>query len=908
MNKKKLALRLRKNYGHLNFEPSLHDGRSFFYYREGEINLSDTESRILDRARNHRGDILTPELLNLIEHSNFPEIYYTPEFSRPQKMSIKPIGSWAAGFRYYSLDKFKPLFIPVIYPEGEEDMNKTIPLVSDFFQNHHYLYTMEKGTVHLIERDPVLVEIVKSFKNSGPFSLGEAREILDSFQMQGIETVEEFPEFEFHELNSFPILEMSKGRRNELHLTLYFDYEGIKRPFRNLEESIILEQTPEKILFSRRDLSFEQAICSRCLYTFGREVRTKIFEAVQNYNFSLTMDMDEFLAKYGEELLNYGIQLKRKQDRMGIVGRGRIFFRLKEEEERFQIKALVNSENGSEPIELDTDLLEQNYAAGNRGLYIIDREHIHLLQALYGLGMGKDGELRTCRNNIGVVNLIYNALEDQQHETVLRLRKLEKGIENFDIEEAVRISGNFKGGLRDYQQAGVNWLHFLHRSGLNGCLADDMGLGKTVQTLAFLQNLYDQGELKRVLIVAPVSTLPNWENEIKRFCPGLSCLRHAGTDRTGSTEDLKTPVITLVSYQTLRNDIIRFREIDYTYVILDEAQYIKNAGTQAFKSVRVLRSFRRLSLTGTPVENRTMDLWSQMDFLNPGLLGPVDHFQKRFIVPIEEKEDREKREQLKKIVYPFILRRKKEDVLDDLPPRSEIVRYTEMAPDQAALYRQLLDKYRKEIFQLTEKKGIAGAQIDILQALMKLRQAVLFPAMLGKRYKDISSRKFDVLKLHLRDITSGEHKVLIFSQFVKSLSLIKEWLEEENIDYSYLDGATKNRQKEIEHFQEDRDCKVFLISLKAGGTGINLTAADYVIIFDPWWNPAAEAQAIDRTHRIGQTRPVTAFRFIMKNTIEEKIMELQNRKKELMQDLIATEESIFKSMTKEDLEELFKLS
>jgi superfamily II DNA or RNA helicase len=899
MTKIKLTLRLRKTFGNLSFTPSLYDGHAFRHYKEGEINLSITEQIVLNQIDRTKGDIFIPELIELLDVPDFPDIYYNSDFSRPRKVKVTTVESWSVGFTFSSFDKYAPLFTPVIYPEGEIDERKAVSLFSDFFQNNNYLYTMIEGRIHLFDRDPLLAELIKVFKHREDYNMSQAQETLDNFQMQGIKTEDHFPVFEYRELNSRPILELSRGRRNEVHLILFFEYETYQLPFRNSEESIILEKTRDRITFSRRDMGFEQAICSRCLYTFGETIQTKIYGAVRHYNFALNISGEEFLARYGETLLNYGIELKRKGDKKNLISRGKL---------SFQIKAFILSEEEEDPVELNKDFLEQNYyVSGNKGYYIIDQTEIKQLKSLYGLGLDKEGVIRTNRNNIGVINLIYNTLQEKDSNSLIRLKELRNRIDNFDIRESVDISKKFQGELRDYQQAGVNWFHFLHRSGLNGCLADDMGLGKTVQTLAFLQNLYDSGELKRVLIVAPVSTLPNWEHEIHRFTPRLSCLKQAGPDRTTSLEELKTPTITLISYQTLRNDILHFKKINYSYVILDEAQYIKNASTQAFKSVRILQSEHRLSLTGTPVENCTMDLWSQMDFLNPGLLGKTNIFQKRFILPIEEDQDEEKIDLLRKIVYPFILRRKKEDVLDDLPPRAEIIRYTEMAPDQAALYEQLLDKYREEILQITEEKGIGGARFDILQALMRLRQVVLFPAMLGEEYKKISSRKFDVLKLHLKDIASEDHKVIIFSQFVKSLTIMREWLDDEQIEYSYLDGSTKDRKSEIDAFQEDPNRKVFLISLKAGGTGINLTAADYVIIFDPWWNPAAEAQAIDRTHRIGQTRPVTAFRLIMKDTIEEKILELQKRKKELMNDLVVTEESIFKSITKKDLEELFKI-
>ncbi|MDC7218780.1 MAG: DEAD/DEAH box helicase [Spirochaetales bacterium] len=895
----KLALKLRKNLGKLHFEPTLHNGHTLLRYKSGAIKSSRTAEVILSEAKIHKGDILSPTTIKLLENPDFPDIYFLQSLSRPQKLTIRYINDWAVGFKFTSFDGSTPLYVPVIYPKGDCSDEGAFPLTAGFYQNSFYYYTLEEEQITLLDRNSSLFELIKSFKKSKPFTMSEAQDILDSLQMQGLETCNNFPEFEYCELNSYPILEITPTRRNDLHLTLYFDYEGRLYPFRNTGETIILDKNPQRYLYTRRDTIYEQAICSRCLITFGHDIHTKIYGAVKHYNFALNREREDFLTQYGKTLLDYGICLREKGNKKTILGQGSLTFHVNRNNDWLDIEAYVSTDEGRERIHLEEGDLEQGYASAQKGLFFIDKEQIELIQELQDLGMDKTGLMRTSSNNIGLINLIYNSLQNKEDDEVLRLNKLKQSLEDFDPTETYPVDEAFAGNLRDYQQAGVNWLHFLHRSGLNGCLADDMGLGKTVQTLAFLQNLYSQGELKRVLIIAPVSTLPNWENEIHRFTPHFSCLRHAGSNRKETREELESPTVTLVSYQTLRNDILLFKDISYSYVILDEAQYIKNAATQAFKSVRVLQSEHRLSLTGTPVENRTMDLWSQMDFLNPGILGPAEKFHKQFILPIEEHSNEEKRDLLKKLVYPFILRRKKEDVLAELPPRSEIVRYMEMAPDQAQLYRQLLDKYRAKI--------LSKEKFDILQALLHLRQAVLFPSLLGEEHTSVSSRKFDALKLHLRDITSEGHKVLIFSQFVKSLKIIQQWLDEEGRDYSYLDGATKKRQEQIDAFQNDPERKVFLISLKAGGTGINLTAADYVIIFDPWWNPAAEAQAIDRTHRIGQTRPVTAFRFIMKGTIEEKILKLQNRKRELMDDLVTTEESFFKSLTKEDLEELLQM-
>jgi non-specific serine/threonine protein kinase len=361
----------------------------------------------------------------------------------------------------------------------------------------------------------------------------------------------------------------------------------------------------------------------------------------------------------------------------------------------------------------------------------------------------------------------------------------------------------------------------------------------------------------------------------------------------------------ITSYQTMSRDIGLFASMDFHYLILDEAQYIKNSASQTFKAVRSIHAGTRLSLTGTPVENRSHELWSQMDFLNPGLLGSSQDFQNRFARAIEVNKDLKAAETLRKKTSPFILRRKKEDVAPELPDKEEIIFYTEMGPGQWKLYDSIRKQYRSNLKKTLVKNSVGGSLFEILEGLLRLRQAALMPSLIDKKFTRVESCKFEALKEMVSEIISEDHKVLIFSQFVKVLDQLREHFDEKKVDYSYIDGSTRKRAEEIKRFQEDEKRKLFLLSLKAGGVGINLTAADYVIIFDPWWNPAVEAQAIDRSHRIGQTRRVIAYKYIVKNTIEEKMLELQNKKKKLVDDIISDESTLLTSLSRDEIMDLF---
>jgi superfamily II DNA or RNA helicase len=451
--------------------------------------------------------------------------------------------------------------------------------------------------------------------------------------------------------------------------------------------------------------------------------------------------------------------------------------------------------------------------------------------------------------------------------------------------------------LRPYQRAGLGWLHFLRATSLGGCLADDMGLGKTVQTLALLESIRAEGGKRPSLVVAPRSLLFNWAAEAARFAPELRVLEHHGPERK-LVESFDDCDIVLTTYATMRLDVAHLAATEFEYVILDEAQAIKNASSQVAKASRLLRGRHRLALSGTPIENHLGELWSLFEFLNPGLLGSSRSFQRTFA---GKNTQPERREALARALRPLILRRTKEQVAPELPERTEQTLYCELEGKQKRQYDELRDHYREALLGRVRTAGMNNARMQILEALLRLRQAACHPALIDPQADD-SSAKTDLLLEELREVLDSGHRALVFSQFTSFLAIVRRALDAERIPYLYLDGRTRDRQALVDAFQSPNGPPLFLISLKAGGLGLNLTNADYIFLLDPWWNPAVEAQAIDRAHRIGRTRPVVAYRLIARDTVEEKIVELQARKRELAESILSEDNSVLRKLEVEDLE------
>jgi SNF2 family DNA or RNA helicase len=621
----------------------------------------------------------------------------------------------------------------------------------------------------------------------------------------------------------------------------------------------------------------------------------------------LDLSLEEFLTYYSKRLNALGVELQ-LEDRK-ISSTASVSFNVGNTTDWLEVDAMVEDPDTEELKKLFFDDHYQTLgliSTGDSYVKLSDSD-LRQLEYLRRQGMNDEGRLETSVRNFSVIDHIYEQIAEREESPADDILEQARAIRDASHLESFHQPQGLNATLRPYQKSGFNWLLKLHQTGCHGCLADDMGLGKTLQTLTLLQHLKINGELKTSLLVAPVVTLANWENEIAKFTPDLKSHRHAGTDRITDVSLFKEYDLIIVSYHTLRNDVDLFLEFDFDYIILDEAHYIKNAGSRIFKAVRSLRSSHRLSLTGTPLENNTMELWSQFSFLNPGLLGSSKSFFNRFAQPIEKKKDEEALTVLRDTVSPFMLRRKKEDVLDDLPPKEIIVHYSEMIPAQAELYNKYRDFYRARVKGLLDDKGLAGSSVEIFQFLLKLRQLAIYPPMTGDADAAlVSSCKMEALKDLLDEVLQEDHKILIFSQFLGTLNVMADFCRDQHWDYSMITGKTADRSEEIRRFQEDEDVRVFLLSLKAGGVGINLTAADYVVLFDPWWNPAAERQAIDRAHRMGQTRKVISYKMIVRDTIEEKILRMQEEKTALMDGILADDSSVFTSLKEDEVMGLFE--
>jgi superfamily II DNA or RNA helicase len=467
--------------------------------------------------------------------------------------------------------------------------------------------------------------------------------------------------------------------------------------------------------------------------------------------------------------------------------------------------------------------------------------------------------------------------------------------------------GNLETVLRPYQKQGVAWLQFLRENGFGGILADEMGLGKTLQTLAFLRFVRQkQPGTAPMLIVCPTSLVFNWAAEAKKFTPELKVLTLQGPERHAAFAQIEQSDLVITSYALVRRDAERYREFEFDTVVLDEAQHIKNRQTQNAQAVKAVKSKHRLVLTGTPLENSVLDLWSIFDFLMPGYLGTAKDFRERYELPIAKSKDAAAQQRLSRRLRPFLLRRLKKDVAADLPARIEQVSFSELTPEQRGVYQQVIEASRKEVLDAVGAQGLAKSRLVVLTALLRLRQVCCDLRLLNLDKVDpaTASSKLEMFGELLEEVIDGGHRVLVFSQFVKMLTLLKEKLTEENIEYCYLDGSTINRGAVVEKFQQNASIPVFLISLKAGGVGLNLTGADTVIHFDPWWNPAVEDQATDRAHRIGQTRVVTSYKLITRDTVEEKILLLQNKKRELIQATISGDEEFAAALNWEEIQEL----
>ncbi len=746
-------------------------------------------------------------------------------------------------------------------------------------------------------------------------------------------------------------------------LVLYMRYGSWSFPYHvNKKVNVRLENTAEGFIFHRirRSYGFEKAkvkflnelgLKQSAGSLFSNEEHTHSYDLVAWIN-----ENKEILERNGFEIAQENSQTK------FYLGPINLQVVVNNGIDWFDVKAIVKLNGFEIPfIKLRKHIIDRRreYLLPNGEIVILPQEWFDRFQQIVNLSEIHDDSFRV--RNIHVSLL---ADLDEYLENAPQIENWAQALESPNIPD-YELPVGFKATMRDYQLEGYRWIRYMHEKRFGALLADDMGLGKTVQTLAVVAQISQdeifkkgiekqlniaatssgslsvvgpsnsvesteisleitsnlkaksnsdvqhlpafvaENLLLKTLIIAPKSLLYNWQSEAQKFHPGLNTILYTGFNRKLLQSQFPSADMIIMSYGTMRNDIDFLKQLRFQMVVLDESQAIKNPSSQTSRALLQLQSNQRIALTGTPIENTLLDIWSQMNFLNPGLLGSYTYFEKNFIRPIERGANAQKAENLRTLIDPFVLRRTKKQVIKELPPKIEKVHFCEMSQEQAELYESVKNQYRNEILQHVNDVGISRSRLKIFNGLMHLRQIALNPSLKNDEFTGNSGKDDEIMRMLLRAI-ENKHKVLLFSQFVGYLKIFEDVLIENQISYCYLDGSMdeKERQQQINLFQNESEKQVFLLSLRAGNSGLNLTAADYVFLADPWWNPFTMKQAEDRAHRIGQDKPVFSYKFITKNTIEEKILALQAKKAALAESIIPDEDSILASLNIEELEDL----
>lgn len=829
--------------------------------------------------------------------------------------------------------------------------------------NNERLKLMEKSAIltydpaHIIIDDKLIVLKDVDGKKIEPFitkyyiSVARRSEEI-FFKKFGLELIEKFNvraegfEIVQETHKATAILKLEKVLPNAYGFILSFKYDGQVFPYHSKKMAhAIYEKKGDSFLFRKirrsRDweehkLEFIESIGLKQLegsvFVLKEKGLVPIAMEIEPNNTSQKYRTIEWLESQKNTLIGRGFEINQNLGKeVYFLGEKNLKIEIAKNADWFDLETKVWFGNFEIPfLELKENILNNNreFVLPNGEIALIPEEWMAKFQGI--LRYDEGGQ------HIRIKKLHWGLLGS--FETTAGIQTKLEGLKSFEEIAERPLPKGLKGTLRDYQIAGYNWIYFLKEYGFGGCLADDMGLGKTVQTLAMLQNeketnhetiepelpeakpvvaqlsIFEQAKpktkvvsnpIKTSLLVVPTSLIYNWINEAKKFTPNLKVFIHTGQSRLKENEHFEKYDLILSTYGTVRNDEELFINFRFHYIILDESQNIKNPHSQVSKTLRNLNADNRLVLTGTPVENSIRDLWSQISFVNPGLLGGLKFFEDTYVTPIERDHDEAKLAELKTLIKPFILRRTKQQVAKELPEKTEQVLYCDMTPEQETVYEELKSQFRNQVLETIEEVGINKARFNIIAGLTKLRQLANHPYLVDKNYEGSSGKFIELLNRTRTAIESG-HKILIYSQFVQQLQIIKQAFDKEGLDYCYFDGSysSKERQKQVKLFQETPEIPIFLVSLKAGGVGLTLTAADYVFIIDPWWNPSVERQAIDRTHRIGQTKNIFSYKFITRNSVEEKILNLQNKKLNLASELVLAEESFYKTLDVNDIKNI----
>ncbi|MGL4307785.1 MAG: DEAD/DEAH box helicase [Cetobacterium sp.] len=675
------------------------------------------------------------------------------------------------------------------------------------------------------------------------------------------------------------------------------DYDFLKN--HQIEEVLILNKLEKKISICSLDLSILKDVVEdivKVLSKHQRSVKIKSGYYIDEDNYVIlqeklarefiTKELLQLAGKYKvvgtDKLRKYNIKTVKPK----VVGtfKHSIDFlegdvQLEIEGEKFSILDVLNSFKKDSYIVLSD---------GTNAL--INRKYIEKLERVF-----KNNNDENVKISFFDLPIIDDLIEDKIFSNELnKSKEFFMGINS--IKDYPAEVPGIRATLREYQEYGYKWLAYLIDNSLGGCLADDMGLGKTLQAITLITKLHEK-KRKKTLVIMPKSLIYNWESEIKKFSPGLRCGIYYGNFR--NIDVLKECDVLLTTYGTIRNDIELLKERNFDLIILDESQNIKNVNAQTTKAVMLLNSKYRIALSGTPIENNLAELYSLFRFLNPSMFGTLEEFNNYYGNPIQRDNDQDAIEELKRKIYPFILRRVKKEVLKDLPEKIEKTLFIEMNSEQKKLYEERRAYYYKMINSQIKEHGIGKTQFFILQALNELRQITSCPEVKNSL---VSSSKREVLINNIKDAVENDHKVLVFTNYITSIENICKDLDEYGIKYLSMTGATKDRQGLVDKFQKDKKYKVFVMTLKTGGVGLNLTAADTIFIYDPWWNKTVENQAVDRAYRLGQDRTVFSYKLILKDTIEEKILKLQESKSQLLDNLIADEGASIKTLTEKDIE------
>ena len=680
-----------------------------------------------------------------------------------------------------------------------------------------------------------------------------------------------------------------------------------------------------------KDLSWEENIISklRNLELQGEVHALHLADSTSESPTNALYDAIGWLSKNSAGLGEMGISISQEGlEQSYFTGLQTLSLQINQNNDWFDIFATVTFGQFSIPfIRLRKNIMNQirEFRLPDGEIAILPLEWFAKYHNIFSFGKVGDQSIRLQNYHFTLIEEIADEMDASVQEKIKSLNTA-----SLELQE---IPVDLNAALRNYQYDGYNWMYHLFLRGLGGCLADDMGLGKTIQALTLLLRLKREEQLVPVfqhkksgqlslfvaeepaeaqlqsatLIVLPVSLVHNWEKEIQKFAPALKVYIYSGARRRekGSLNDIINNYdIILTTYGTVRNDVEELSQYEFFFLILDESQYIKNSESKTYKTITGIRSQHRIVLTGTPIENSLSDLWAQMNFLNRGLLGSKNYFKQEFLLPIERDKSTDASEKLQKLIQPFILRRTKEQVAKDLPSLTQETIVVEMTPEQSEFYETEKSAVRNVLLQNLQEDGLQKSTFFVLQALTRLRQIAIHPRLLDHE-SACESGKFNDIIAMIGILVAENHKILVFSSFVKHLNLLADEFKKEKWNYSLLTGQTTDRKQVIEEFQENPEKKIFLISLKAGGVGLNLTAADYIFITDPWWNPAAEMQAISRAHRIGQDKKVFVYRFISENSIEEKIQKLQDKKSKLANEFVNSNDP-FRDISKDEVLGLFE--